>query len=240
MPDEAERLRRQLRALAAMNHQLRAQVEDLRSQLDERADDPTGRREVDPLHDPAPRPAPAGSGPRRAEVAGDWIADLATAEAATPGPLDASVVARPDGVLFVIDRGRRRRLRSSLLAPALEDLLGARRPVTDDEVAAWDEGPPIEVLEGPTGSPFVVLAGWRLPVLRLPLPHPVAEGRLDHLPEGPALDASLRPPPPAPPPPDPNRLMQEVIERKGGLAPTAVLLARFAAHRAKSQVKGSG
>lgn len=238
MPDEVEHLSRQLRALGAMNNQLRGQLHEAQARLDA-ATGPTAAREVDPLHDPPPRPAPAGSGPRRAEVAEDWVADLAASKPATPGPLDASVVARADGVLYVLDRGRRRRLRSGLLAPALEDLLGPRRTVTEEELAAWDEGPPIEVLEGPTGSPFIVLAGWRLPVLRLPLPHPVADGPLEQLPEGPGLDASLRPPPPAPPPPDPNRLMQEVIERKGGLAPTAVLLARFAAHRAKSQVKRS-
>ena len=52
------------------------------------------------------------------------------------------------------------------------------------------EGPPVEILEARTGQPFVVIAGVRVPIRNLPLPHPVGASTLDGLPEGPPLDVA--------------------------------------------------
>jgi len=53
------------------------------------------------------------------------------------------------------------------------------------------DGPPVEVLEGPDGPPFVVVGGQRLAVRGLPLPHPVGAEVRDSFPSGGEID--LRP-----------------------------------------------
>jgi hypothetical protein len=185
-PDELQRLRRQLRAMASLNEQLRAQLEAATAEA-------TSSRGPDPL-DQTFSP-PVGAAPRRGRRAVEWVDDLdpdtagsSAASARDDRATPSFLVSRPDEGTFLIDGGCRRRIRSGLLAPALEQVLGERRPADDAEFASWPEGAPVEVLEGPTGAPFLVVGGRRLPVTGLPLPFPVAPEVVDRLAEGPPLD----------------------------------------------------
>ncbi len=172
-PDEVARLRRQLRAMATLNEQLRAQIEAGRDQSNPRG--------LDPLLDASQLP-PLGAAPRRARRAQEWLA-----QPAGPDEGEAYLVSHLDDGVFLIDGGLRRHIRSALVVAGLEGLLGDRRPAGDDEFSAWPEGPPVELLEGPTGLPFLLVGGRRLPVAGLPLPHPVPAELADRLAEGPEL-----------------------------------------------------
>ncbi len=178
-PDELQRLRRQLRAMASLNEQLRAQLEAL-------ATDGGPTRGPDPLQKPPGAPVPLGAAPRRGRRAQEWVQVADEDEEAVDDT--PQLVRRPDDGLFLIDGGRRRRIRSGLLGPVLEGLLGEAVAVDDDTFAAWPEGAPVEVLEGPSGPPFVVVGARRLPLGGLPLPHPVTAETVDALAQGPTLD----------------------------------------------------
>ncbi len=182
-PDELQRLRRQLRAMASLNEQLRAQLEALSAETASSS----ATRGADPLQDPAAAPLPLGAAPRRARRAQEWVAFEVRDDLDGAGD-QAHLVSHPDDGLFLIDGGVRRRVRSGLLAPVLERLLGEAGPIDDETFSAWPEGPPVEVLEGPGGAPFVVVGSRRLPVSGLPLPHPVPAEVFDALVQGPTLD----------------------------------------------------
>lgn len=166
MTDEERRLRRQLRALAAVNRQLHAQLEG--SGVRAIASRPGVRTAgLDLLTSPAA----TGSGRvRRGGVGDTWLEQLA----ALPVDGEPFLVRRPDGATFLVDGGHRRRLKAGLLTTALEQRFGPRRDVAEAEIDQWPEGPPVEVLEAPTGPPFLVVGGQRVPLRGLPLPHPVA------------------------------------------------------------------
>jgi len=146
---------------------------------------PVERSPLDGLPEGPALDAPSAIRSRRAGVAGAWLAALGT-EAAAAGP--PALVSRPDGSLYVVEGDHRRHITSGLLVPSLEQRLGSRRPATDEEFAGWTEGAPVEVLEGPTGAPFLVIGAVRIPVRNLPLPHPIRASSLDGLPEGPPID----------------------------------------------------
>lgn len=175
--DDLARLRRQLRAMAAVNEHLRVQLDALRAAAADTAPE-------------TPRPAARlRSAARRAEIAAGWTPSL-VADAPERRGQDPVVVTRADRALYVIEGDIRRRLAITLLAPALEQVYGARRPISDDDFEQLAEGPPVEVLEGPTGAPFVVVGGRRLGLRGLGLPHGVDQTVVDALPEGPQLDVS--------------------------------------------------
>lgn len=178
--DEVERLRRQVRAMGVVNQQLRAQLVAATDELAPR------RRAEAALRDPD-RPPLVGSAPRRGAVAADWLAGLAPVKGA-PRP---DLVIGPAGDRYLIEAGTRRLIRSGALAAALERGAAPRRDVTDDELAHWPEGPPVEVLETDQGAPFVVVGGLRRPVRGLTLAFPVDPVAAQKLPEGPPLDLSL-------------------------------------------------
>jgi hypothetical protein len=121
---------------------------------------------------------------RRGSEGSQWLAQLET----NTGPAEPSVVRGASGGAFVIDGEQRRAVSSGLLAAALEQRFGAARVVSPEELQRWTPGPPVEVLEGPKGSPFVVVTGKRLPVRGLPVPYPVAADAMERFPEGPAID----------------------------------------------------
>jgi hypothetical protein len=181
-PDELARLRRQLRAMASLNEQLRAQLDALPAG----ASAASAVRGVDPLQDPATA-VPVEAATRRARRAQAWVAPQARDDHDGGGDT-AYLIWRPDDGLFLIDAGLRRRVRSGLLAPVLGRLLGEAGSIDDETFSSWPEGPPVEVLEGPTGAPFVVVGGRRLPVSGLPLPHPVSAEAFAALAQGPRLD----------------------------------------------------
>jgi hypothetical protein len=179
-PDTDEQLRRRLRALSAVNEQLRAQLDATQTELRTAPRQPVAS---DPL-DERSTPVPVGLAPRRAAIAEDWLGQL-------PPPSTGDLpelVETEDGTLFVLDGGARRRVRSGLLAAALEQLLGERRRVTEAELGDRPEAAPVEVLEGANGLPFVVLDGRRLRIRGLPLPHPVDQLVAGEIAYGPDLD----------------------------------------------------
>ncbi len=183
--DDLARLRRQLRAMAAVNEHLRVQLDALRA-----AAPGAGRGAVGgALADAPPPPPRLRSAARRAEIAGEWVPAL-VADAPEHRSADPVLVSRPDRALYLVEGTTRRRLTVTLLAPAIEQVYGERRPIDDDEFHQLTEGPPVEVLEGPTGAPFVVLGGRRLAVRGIGLPHGVDQTVVDALPEGPQLDVA--------------------------------------------------
>lgn len=177
--DDADLLRRRLRALSAVNEQLRAQLDAAQTEL---RTTPRQAVAADPLGERR-EPVPVGLAPRRGAIAADWLGQLPD-----PGDGRAELVEAADGALYVVEGAQRRRIRSGLVAMAVEALLGERRPVDDDELAAWPEAAPVEVLEAGTGLPFVVVGGKRLAVRGLPLPYPVDQTEADAVRPGPDLD----------------------------------------------------
>jgi len=178
------RLRRHLRALAAVNRQLQAQLEgsgrraiglppSLRAAGLVDADVGTG----------APTPAPLLS-LRRGAHAGPWLEQLQL----TVGASDPHLVRRSGRAIFLVEGTHRREVRSGILAAALEQALGEPRDVTDEELARFTVGVPVEVLEGPSGPAFVVVGGMRRSLRGLPLPHPVGADEVQLFPEGEGLD----------------------------------------------------
>jgi hypothetical protein len=173
--EELERLRRELRAMGAMNRQLRAQL------------DAAGGASA-----PAPAkkgssstPAPAPAAGRRASVGSAWLEDLATARTG-----ETFMARSPGGTVVIIDGGRSRAVGSGLLAAGLEVHLGEARSMDDAQLAEVPKGPPVELLETTSGPPFVVIGGQRLPVRGLPLPHPVPAAEADVFPLGEAVNVA--------------------------------------------------
>jgi hypothetical protein len=146
---ETERLRRQVRAMGAVNRQLHAQIEG--GFVGDMA--PASSDEGD-LLTPAGRGFRSG-GSRRASEASAWIQQLER----HAGGGQPVLVRASNGKTFVIEGEYRREVRAGLLVPALERLLGEARPVDDAQLASWSESAPVEVLEGPKGPPFVIVGG---------------------------------------------------------------------------------
>jgi hypothetical protein len=184
---DVDRLRRELRAMAAVNRQLQAQL------------DGTGGRAIavggaaisaagGDLLAPTGTQRGAGGGPtpRRAPQAVGWMAELElTANAGAP-----QLVRGPTGSIYVIEANRRREVKSGLLAAALDEALGGYREVDERELDQWSDGVPVEVFEGPHGPAFVVVGGRRLAVRGLPLPHPVSAEQMQLFPEGDVLNVA--------------------------------------------------
>ncbi len=133
---------------------------------------------------------------RRRDDAAAWLALLAEYPVSLTTRPYLAIDAHGDVVL--VEGMFHRRIASGALATALERTLGVRRPfeetdvdVVGDSVTAFVEGPPVEVLEGPDGPPFVVVGGQRLAVRGLPLPYPVDGEVRDSFPAGGEID--LRP-----------------------------------------------
>lgn len=171
MSEELERLRRELRAMAAMNRQLRAQ-------LDAAGGAPAPAKKAATPASAAVVVQPSATG-RRASVGDRWLDELAAGRAG-----EAYLARSADGKAAVVDGGRSRKVASGLLAAALEEFFGGARTVEDAELAEMPTGPPVEILEAPSGPPFVVVGGQRLPVRGVPLPHPVSAAEADAFPLG--------------------------------------------------------
>jgi hypothetical protein len=120
----------------------------------------------------------------RGSMASGWVEQL---QGATSGA-EPFLVRGPRRGAFVVESGHRRKVSSGLLLAALAEAFGPARAVNAAEFDSWSDGPPVEVLEGPRGAPFVIVGGRRLPIHGLPLPHPVDKEAMERFPEGPELD----------------------------------------------------
>jgi hypothetical protein len=174
--DETERLRRHLRALSAVNRQLHAQLESGSM----RAVD-TGRARDDILagvDDTGTRLSMLAI--RRAGTGSEWIEQLQLLGSAA----DPFLARSPSRGAFLVEGPLRRRVKAGILFVALERVIGTARVMTDAELDRFTEGPPVELLEAASGPAFIIVAGRRLPIRGLPLPHPVTAEEMLRFPEG--------------------------------------------------------
>lgn len=174
--DETERLRRHLRALSAVNRQLHAQLEGGAP----RVVDP-GRARDDILagvDDAGARISMLSI--RRASSGSEWIEQLQL----LAGASDPFLARSPKRGAFVVEGALRRQVKAGMLFVALERVIGPARVMRDAEIDRFAEGPPVEVLEASSGPAFVIVAGRRLPIRGLPLPHPVTDEERLRFPEG--------------------------------------------------------
>jgi len=176
MNDNEQRLQRHIRAMAAVNRQLQAQLEGGRSWMPS-----SGQVDADLLSGPGATSSGAFiAGGRRAGGANAWLDQLAgSAEGHKP-----FLVHLAHGRPFLVEGGYRREVPSALLVAALERMLGPSQPVSGDEAKRWTDGPPVAVLEGPQGPPFVVVGGRRLSLRGLPVPYPVGADQMQTFPPG--------------------------------------------------------
>ena len=169
---ETERLRRHLRALSAVNNQLHAQLESGVRRAAGGGDDLLGANGGDVrLSTLSIRRAASGS---------QWLEQLQLSGSSS----DPFLVHHRKRGKFLVEGPLRRQVKAGMLYVALEGILGAGREVADAELDRWNEGPPVEVLEAPSGPAFIVVAGRRLTLRGLPLPHPVTTEEMLRFPEG--------------------------------------------------------
>lgn len=85
-----------------------------------------------------------------------------------------SIIESPAGAAYLVEAGHRRRIKAGRPMPGLERLVGPRRAVSTRPSTACPRAPPLQALEAPSGPPFLVLAGQRVPLRGLPVPTPSA------------------------------------------------------------------
>jgi len=170
--EDPERARRQMRALAAVNRQLHSQLEGGTMRVARGAgapeDDLLGARGATgewSAH--ARRPAPA-----------TWLDELEL-----HGANDARLVRVANRGVFVIEGRLRRQVKAGMLTIGLARFLGEPRDVRAAELDRFEDGPPVEVLEGASGPPFVIVGGRRWPIRGLPLPFQVTNEEMHRFPE---------------------------------------------------------
>jgi hypothetical protein len=161
---DPQRLQRHLRALSAVNRQLQAQLD-------------SGR----------PESRWTTARVRRGSVGSEWLRQLQR----TGNPGRAVLVHAPARGVFLIEGMVRREVPSGMISNALSNLLGPVRAVTPEELDRYREGPPVAVLEAGLGRPFVVVAGKRLAIRGLPLPHPVQDEEMLAFPVGEELQVAV-------------------------------------------------
>lgn len=150
---ETDRLRRELRAVAAVNRQLRAEL------------DGSSQRAISPPGGTAPSSGTA----RDPEGAGAFKSSITGGGPASSGVDRIEVVQGPTGIVYLIEGGNVHRIGSNVVAAALEEVFGFRRPIDTDELARYVTAPTIEVYCNEAGRTFVVVAGRRMPVEGLPV-----------------------------------------------------------------------
>lgn len=163
--DLDDRLRRQLRAMAAVNRQLHDQIAESAG-----APGPVSGANV---------PA-STTHPDRTEVP-----PMSSPSGSTGTPY---LTRRSDGVVFLVDGDGRRKVRSGLLAAALQLAFGSPKPEGDEAYGAPGDVPELEILRGPSGDPFVLIDGTRRVLKGLPVPRTLTSAEVERHPMGPALD----------------------------------------------------
>lgn len=166
-------LLRRLRAAAVVNAQLHAQLRNATA-----APSSNGT---------SPAPAPKV---RRGGVGDEWLEDL------LGGAGDPRLVVASDGATWLVEGDVRRAVRAGQLVDVLVSLLGAPTDLGQGEEQRWPEGPPVEVLEAPSGAPFIVVGGLRHDLRGVLVTYPVAEDLAARLPAGPELRIGVAAPRP--------------------------------------------
>ena len=174
MNEEVEGLRRHLRALALVNRRLHAQVADLqpsKAQVKERAASvPLAPIVLDP-------------GARSAAHHGTDLPTMTTTSGSQP-----HLTRRSDGLVFLVDSDGRRKVKSGLLAAALEMELGPMELEGESGYGRAGDALPLEILVGPTCPPYVIVGGLRMTLRGLPVPRAVDAAEEARYPEGKTLD----------------------------------------------------
>lgn len=155
--DEAVLLRR-LRASAMVNAQLHAQLRNATAAPSPVA---SGGAAADPV--------------RRGGVGDGWIEEVL--DAGTTG-VQPRLVATSDGATWLVEADLRRQVRAGQLVQALTGELGAPEALDKGSEEAFlrqPEGPAVEVLEAPSGAPFLVVAGARRDLRGVLVTYPVSE-----------------------------------------------------------------
>jgi hypothetical protein len=168
---ELERNRRQMRAMAAVNRQLHSQLEGGTMRVARGAgaseDDLLGTRASAGWTANARRPAPAA-----------WLDQLEL-----QGGNDARLVRVPKRGVFVLEGTLRRQVKAGMLTIALARYLGEPSDIRSAELDRFEDGPPVEVIEGASGPPFVIVGGRRWPIRGLPLPFHITNEGMHRFPE---------------------------------------------------------
>jgi hypothetical protein len=170
--EELERTRRQMRAMAAVNRELHSQLEGGTMRVARGAGAPEAdllgaRGSTGEWSAHARRPAPA-----------TWLDQLEL-----QGANDARIVRVAKRGVFVLEGTLRRQIKAGMLTIALARFLGEPRDVSAAELDRFEDGPPVEVIEGASGPPFVIVGGRRWPIRGLPLPYQVTNEEMHRFPE---------------------------------------------------------
>jgi hypothetical protein len=199
-----DRLRRQLQAQAVVNRQLHAQLAEvtaelravkgndantvrvlwqrIESVLPRSVASKVERRVRGALGTPAgPRPARPRPAARERTETHEWLDELSVT-----GPLEAepSLVQDPQGELYVIEGSLRRPVPRMIVGALLTAEMGEPEQVSAEAIDELDEGPPVDLLQAPSGPPFVIVGGRRCPVNGLAVPHDVEDDQADRFEEG--------------------------------------------------------
>jgi hypothetical protein len=182
--DDLDRLRRELRAMSLVNRQLQAQL-DSDGAAKRPASRPTAKKPPAP-EEPAAiaTRAPNTTPVLRAGKGDAWLTDLGE----VPMVGTPYLAVAEDGALYLVEDDCRRRIRSGLLAAAIEELLGDRRPLGSSSPTV--EGPPLELVEGSSGPVYVIIGKRRHPVRGLPMSYPVADKNLERFEESDEIDVA--------------------------------------------------
>ena len=113
--------------------------------------------------------------------------DLSTMS--TPGT-QPHLTRRSDGLVFLVDGDGRRKVKSGLLAAALEVEFGPVQTEGESGYGRAGDAASLEVLAGPSGEPFLVVGGKRHPLRGLPSPRTVDAAEVARFPEGKTIDVA--------------------------------------------------
>lgn len=185
-------LLRRLRAAAVVNAQLHAQLRNATA-----APSTNGSSA-------APAPAPKV---RRGGVGDEWLEDL------LDGGEDPRLVVASDGTKWLVEGDVRRAVRAGQLVDVLASHLGAPTDLGPGEEQRWPEGPPVEVLEAPSGAPFIVVGGFRHDLRGVMVTYPVDEDLAARLPAGEELRVGAAARPTQPPPAQPSSTFRRQLRR---------------------------
>jgi hypothetical protein len=168
---DADRTRRQMRALAAVNRQLHSQLEGGTMRVARGA----GAQHNELLGVDGTEYGHAGA---RRVAAADWLNQLEL-----QGGSDARLVRAPKRGVFVLEGSLRRQVKAGMVTIALARFLGEPRDIAPAELDRFREGPPVEVMEADSGPAFVIVGGRRWPIRGLPLPYRISNEEMHRFPE---------------------------------------------------------